>query len=38
MINPTDGDFYPATSGDRNLAVDTDWPGCADIAQQSHQV
>ena len=22
MINPRDGDFYLATSGDRNLAVD----------------
>ena len=23
MINPRGGDFYLATSGDRNLAVDT---------------
>jgi hypothetical protein len=26
MINPRGGDFYLATTGDHNLAVDTDQP------------
>jgi len=27
MINPRDGDFQLATSGDRNLTIDTSGPG-----------
>ena len=30
LINPRDGDFYLATSGDKNLAVDTNASACND--------
>jgi hypothetical protein len=34
MISPRGGDFYLATSGDRNLAVDKHLPPPADMARE----
>ena len=35
MINPRNWDFRPATSGDRDTAIDTESAGCSKITKLS---